>query len=273
MGPADAGRAMTTVNTLWIGDSVSPMERACIQSFLDKGFDYHLYCYRPIANVPPGCQLLDAGKVLPESRIIRYTRGPGKGSVALFANMFRYKLLYESGGWWVDTDMFCLTQALPDAGVVLSQEDAQGLNNAIMRFPPGHALLQAGYEACMAQGEDAEWGDTGPRLLTRLTAEFDLSGSVFAPEVFYPLSYRQFWFVFDPRRTAYAAERIRGAATIHLWNNMLSRSSLDKNVLPPDGSLLRNLYEWTIGFADFDREYVLDPSSGVDAMDLRIVSR
>ncbi len=264
---------MTTVSALWIGDSLSPLERACIRSFLDKGLGYRLYCYRPVANVPAGCELLDAGTVLPESRIIRYTRGPGKGSVALFSNMFRYKLLYESGGWWVDTDMFCLAQALPDSGIVLSQEDAQGLNCAIMRFPAGHPLLQAAYEACVAQGEDVEWGDTGPRLLTRLTGQFDLSGSVFAPEVFYPIHYRQFWFVFDPRRTAYVAGRMQGAATVHLWNNMMSRSSLDKSVLPPDGSLLRNLYEWTIGVTGFDREYVLNPSSAVDALDLRIVSR
>lgn len=264
---------MTIINALWVGDELSPMERACIQSFLGKGFEYHLYCYRPIGNAPVGCRLCDASSVLPESRIIRYTRGPGRGSVALFANMFRYKLLHEIGGWWADTDMFCLTGTLPDAGVVLSQEDARGLNNAIMRLPAGHPLLQAGYEACVSRGEDADWGDTGPRLLTRLTTEFDLSGSVFAPEVFYPLSYRQFWFPFDPRRTAYAADRMRGAATIHLWNNMLSRSALDKNVLPPDGSLLRNLYQWTIGVEGFDREYVLEPSSAADALDLRIVSR
>lgn len=267
------GRAMTVVNALWIGSSLSPMERACIQSFLAKGFEYHLYCYGPVDNAPAGCRLYDAASVLPESRIIRYTRGPGKGSVALFANMFRYKLLHATGGWWVDTDMFCLAGALPDAGVVLSQEDAQGLNNAIMRFPAGHPLLQAGYDACVDRGDDAEWGDTGPRLLTRLAAEFDLSDSAFSPHVFYPLGYRQFWFVFDPRRTAYAVERIRGAATIHLWNNMLSRSTLDKGVLPPQGSLLRNLYEWTIGTDGFTQEYVLAPDCPPDELSLRVIQR
>ena len=93
---------MTVVSSLWIGDSLSPLERACVQSFLNRGYTFRLYCYQPIRDVPQGCELLDAATVLPEASIIRYARGPGKGSPALFANMFRYKLLHDIGGWWVD---------------------------------------------------------------------------------------------------------------------------------------------------------------------------
>ncbi len=32
-----------------------------------------------------------------------------RGSVADFANFFRYKLSLEKGGWWTDMDYVCLT--------------------------------------------------------------------------------------------------------------------------------------------------------------------
>ena len=60
------------------------------------------------------------------------------------------------------------------------------------------------------------------------------------------------------------AASMRAAAGIHLWNNMISRANLDKDVLPPDGSLLYNLYDWTIGTSGFRSQYVLDPDSPPD---------
>ena len=264
---------MTIVSSLWIGRSLSPLARACIGSFLVRGHAFRLYCYRPPDNVPAGCELADAADILPESQVIHYSRGPGKGSVSLFSNMFRYRLLHEAGGWWVDTDMFCLTSTLPDTGVVLAQEDQQGLNCAIMRFPQGHAALLEGYEECVRRGDDVEWGDTGPRLLTQLAQKHGLADSVFSSGVFYPIHYRQFWIVFDPRRAAAAGEAIRNAAGVHLWNNMISRSNLDLSVLPPRGSLLASMYEQTIGFGSFASEYVLADGCAADGLDLRIVPR
>jgi len=261
---------VTAVSSLWIGDSLSPLERACVQSFLNRGYQFDLYAYEPIAHVPAGCRVLDAAGILPESSIIRYARGPGKGSVALFANMFRYKLLHEVGGWWVDMDMFCLSQTLPDTGVVLAQEDRNGLNCAIMRFPQGHDAMRVAYDECVMRSDDVDWGDTGPRLLTRLATQFGLTGSIFPEPVFYPIHFSNFWLIFDPRRTTYAAEKIRSAACVHLWHNLIGRAGLDLHVRPPAGSLLYNMYEWTIGTANFAREYVLAPEAPMDSVRLQI---
>lgn len=264
---------MAAVGSLWIGAQLSPLERACIQSFLRRGHEFHLYCYRAIGNVPDGCRILDAAVILPQSRVITYARGPGKGSVSLFSNQFRYKLLHDVGGWWVDMDMYCLSDRLPDSGVVLAREDQDGLNCAIMRFPRGHAALREGYEECLGRGDDVEWGDTGPRLLTRLAAKHELGDNIFPESVFYPIHFTHFWTALDPRRTRFAAEKIQGAACVHLWNEALRRLGIDKNVMPPRGSLLWNLYDWTIGTQEFTHEYVLAPSCGPESLDLRVVPR
>jgi hypothetical protein len=264
---------MTVVNGLWIGDRLSPLERACVQSFLQKGYDFHLYCYEPVAGVPVGCTVRDANSILPEDRIIRYAKGAARGSVALFADMFRYRLLHEIGGWWVDMDVFCLTESLPDEGVVLGRQDSSVLNCAVMRFPPRHDAMQVAYETCVARGLEADLNDVGPDLLTDLARRFRLSDCEFPPQVFYPLHYTEFWFVLDPRRTAYAAGKIRDAACVHLWNNLLTQTPLGKDVLPPEGSLLRNLYEWTIGTDGFRQELVLSPSSPPDGLNFSIIDR
>ena len=95
---------MAIVSSLWIGDRLSPLERACVHSFLSRGHSFDLYAYGPLANVPAGCRVVDAATLLPSSQIIRYSRGPGKGSVALFSNMFRYRLLEQVGGWFLRAD-------------------------------------------------------------------------------------------------------------------------------------------------------------------------
>ena len=81
------------------------MEQLSIASFLQNGHEYHLYVYDAVRNVPARAVIKDANEVLPASRIFQYK---DQASYAGFANFFRYKLLLEHGGWWVDTDVICL---------------------------------------------------------------------------------------------------------------------------------------------------------------------
>src|SRR4051794_6165389 len=94
-----------TIQSLWIGERLSAMERLCISSFLQHGHPYDLYVYRDIAGIPLGTVVLDGNQILPASRIFTYTEHQ---TYAGFANFFRYKLLLEKGGWFVDADTICL---------------------------------------------------------------------------------------------------------------------------------------------------------------------
>src|SRR5215471_6623997 len=93
------------VQSLWIGTRLSTMECLSIASFVHYGHAFHLYAYDEIQNLPSGVTVLDANEILPRSSIFTYR---GNGSVAGFANHFRYKLLMDRGGWWADLDMVCL---------------------------------------------------------------------------------------------------------------------------------------------------------------------
>jgi hypothetical protein len=80
------------IQSLWIGDRLSVMERLCISSFLQNGHEFHLYVYQDTAGVPPGTVLRDGNEILPSERIFTYREHQ---SYAGFANFFRYKLMLE----------------------------------------------------------------------------------------------------------------------------------------------------------------------------------
>jgi hypothetical protein len=93
------------IQSLWVGGRLSAMERLCISSFLRNGHPFHLYVYQETAGIPPGTVVLDGNAILPASRIFTYREHK---TYAGFANFFRYKLLLESGGWFVDADLVCV---------------------------------------------------------------------------------------------------------------------------------------------------------------------
>src|ERR1700716_1693870 len=111
------------IQSLWIGDRLSVMERLCISSFLHHGHPFHLYVYQDTAGIPPGTVILDGNTILPASRIFTYTEHK---TYAGFANFFRYKLLLEKGGWFVDADTICLRPFEFGDGHVFSSEGING---------------------------------------------------------------------------------------------------------------------------------------------------
>src|SRR5690242_13762176 len=93
------------IQGLWIGPELSVMEQLSISSFLLNLHEYHLYAYDEPKNIPAGTIVKDAAEILPASRVFQYKHFP---TYAGFANFYRYKLLFERGGWWADTDTICL---------------------------------------------------------------------------------------------------------------------------------------------------------------------
>ena len=98
-------KTLPVIQGLWIGNSLSTMEKLSILSFLKNGHPFHLYIYDDLEGVPEGTILKDASKVLTPDRIFKYKT---HNSYAGFANLFRYKLLHEKGNYWVDIDIICL---------------------------------------------------------------------------------------------------------------------------------------------------------------------
>jgi hypothetical protein len=249
--------------TLWIGDRLGPVERACLKSVLRQGHPLVLYCYREPIGIPEGVEVADASAILPEFAVIRHRNG----SVAPFSDWFRYVLLKRALGTWIDTDMYLL-RPLEAERPHLFGEERQGLiNNAVLRLPMNSPLLDelltpfAGsmppwlafkhrmtsrLRAWLTGKLDVgamPWGTTGPAALTAAAAKFGLSSLASPPPVFYPVPWQRAGWILD--RSLHLEQMVtQDTVGIHLWNECIRDV---KDQPPPGGCFLDRL--WSEGAA------------------------
>lgn len=139
------------VHGLWIGVELSLMEMLTIKSFIEKGYVFHIWTYDHLINdLPEGCIICDANEIIPVEKVFKYKYssqfGTGKGSYAGFSDIFRYKLLYEKGGWWVDMDVTCLKPFDVEAPYFFRAHHVLPLVGNIMKVPKGSELMLRCYE-------------------------------------------------------------------------------------------------------------------------------
>lgn len=152
------------VHGLWIGQHLTALELLTIHSFLQQGHAFHLWAYDDIQTpLPAGTHLQDANEILDRQHIFSYknttTTGQGKGSLAGFSDVFRYKLLYEKGGWWADMDITCLRPLDFEAPYVFRDHDFLPVVGNMMKCPAGSPLMLDCFEQATRQvdANNTEW--------------------------------------------------------------------------------------------------------------------
>lgn len=229
--------------SFWAGGPLSPYEVLCQKSFIDRGHAFDLYTFEPDVGAPPGVRICDAAELFEPKELFVYEDGVGKGSPAAFSNLFRYKLLAEKGGWWVDTDVLCLADDIPSFGAFFAREDAHVVNTAVLFFEPRHPLMIRCFEEAMRMGRSIRWGDAGPYLLTRVVKELGCTDGMIATELCYPLHYSEALDILRPSRTDALRERAAWAFFVHFYSAMLQLKRIQKTRFPPKGSMLRHWVE------------------------------
>jgi hypothetical protein len=224
------------IQSLWVGTRLSFMERLSIASFLHQGHPYQLFTYGPVEGVPAGAQVEDAGSILPQSMIFQYRE---HASYAGFSNYFRYKLLLERGGWWVDTDTICLKPFEFDEPYVFASQptkDGREIPTASpIKAPAGSPAFAYAWKFCLSrQVQDLVWGETGPRLVAKVIERFSLERYRHPRVVFCPLHPNDWKNVIDPAAQCRFAE---SSHAVHLWNELWRREGWDKDRDYPSGCL------------------------------------
>jgi hypothetical protein len=146
----------STVNGLWIGKELSKLELLTIHSFLKFGYKFRLWLYEPLLTpLPEGVIVGDANKIIPKEQVFKYKNknqfGHGKGSVAGFSDVFRYKMLHDFGGWWVDMDVTCLKNFYHDKPYFFRKHHELKVVGNIMKCPKGSLLMKRCYEEARAE--------------------------------------------------------------------------------------------------------------------------
>lgn len=223
---------------LWIGAELSVLEQLSIASFLHHGHEYHLYVYDEIKHIPAGTVIKDASEILPASRIFQYKHF---ATYAGFANFFRYKLLLERGGWWVDSDTICLRPfVFPEEHVFATEkvDQLEHVNSGIIKAPRGSPVMAYAWEVCQSkQPEKLVWGETGPRLMSEAVKRFALEQYQKPYHYFCPLSYYEWQRVLDPEPVVLDQQPY----AIHLWNERWRATGQDKNAPYPATCLYEQL--------------------------------
>ncbi len=243
---------------LWVGPGLSPLESLCLRSFLDVGYEVHLYAYTPLDAVPDGVVVMDAGEIIPENDQFF---GPHtcNGKYANFSDRFRYYLLFNKGGWWFDTDHVAL-KLLPEPTDLLIASQWEGERGEYAT--PGALWCKTGdsrmewlknrCDEILGKGGEREYIALGPKLVNELVETFSLQANV-AP--WWEFNSYPYWYV---RRLAYltngewlidkarflvhlvrqasnrhyrAAYVRRKSRTIHLANEIWRAEGIDKSLM------------------------------------------
>jgi len=219
------------IQTLWVGNKLSTMERLSLSSFVQNNHSVHLYAYDEIENVPDGVVIKDGNEILPEDMIFEYKHHK---SFSGFSNYFRYKLITEKGGWWIDTDIVCLKPFDLEDPFVFCSEEVLPLNqgnmhigSCVIKGPPGNVLTKNAFEICMNKDpEDLVWGEIGPRLVKEMVEKYNLHNFVKEPMWFCPVPGCMWYVVLEASVDIRFREEARA---IHLWNEMWRRNGADKD--------------------------------------------
>ena len=119
---------------------------------------------------------------------------------ALHANLFRYAMLHQLGGWWTDHDVVLLRRELPPQDFFFSLEthNPMRVTFSVLKFPAGHPALAEALARCVAVGDSPLYGETRTDLLTDVVAKHQLAHHGQAMETTYPLSALDVPAIFDP---------------------------------------------------------------------------
>lgn len=255
-----------TAQFLWIGPRLSRMELLCLRSFVDHGYNVHLYTYAPIENVPPGVTLMDGRDILPETSIFKNGPGFGEGSYAGFSDLFRYHLIYKRGGWWFDMDFVSIRPfpEPPDLWFASSFENEWGVcaNGCAIFAPPAHPALKilcTEAERILGEGP-LRFGAIGPELVQHLVTNHNLQHHVSPWPEFSPYPWRQMFRLAMRGRSDWLKDKLRllrylvrqftnphfnagylrkNTRALHLHNEIWRSSNINKN----DRFYHRSLYE------------------------------
>ncbi len=253
---------LPVLSTMWVEGPLSYMEQVCLKSALACGHHVVLYTYFDVTGVPEGVEVRDGREVMSEDYLMKHKK---KNSWALCANIFRYKLMKQGKGLWIDTDIYMIEPIyLREYKYIFGIQKDSLINNAVIYFdqngPLADVLINFAaqqyiipywlpwrkklrYQMRPLLGlkplplSDLPWGVIGPRALTHFANELNLAHYAMPQDVFYPLPPKQAKLLFDPEADvdSFITDR---TITIHFWNEMIKDY---KRQPPPDGSFMARI--------------------------------
>lgn len=251
-------RNKQVINSFWHGSPLGELEEMCIKSFIKNGFTFNLWTYDDKLKVPNGCVLKNASDILDKELIFKHK----DKSYAPFSDWFRFKLLHEQGGTWVDMDMICLRPFnLVENSVCgeLIDKISMGIISLEKNHPLSKIMVDA-YEnpslvtyydtderksikkelsslSIEDQRKNAPWGFLGNDILTIVHKNFNLT--ILDTNKYYPIPCVTAGYIYNGISSI---DSISNADCVHMWGELYRTVNPDENT----NSIfhyLKNLYK------------------------------
>lgn len=230
------------IKSFWFGEELSKLEIISIRSFLAFGHPYQLYCYKGLKGIPDGVEVKDASEIIPQSKITSVTIGEGKGSLTVFADLFRYLLLHKVGGYWVDLDIICLKAFdFKQARLIASERSQQGSSqicNAVIKALVADPLMQScAAQAALLLENPVAFGATANQLVAGQIKASNDEIKLLAPAIVNPVDFWNFATLLSVNPPQIPSQ----SYAVHFWNELWRRSGRNKNMWYSSSSLYGKL--------------------------------
>jgi hypothetical protein len=209
------------IQTLWVGP-MNELVYACLTSFVSVGHPVHLYSYGDILDAPLGVRIFSADDIVSEKILQRNVKGEGRGSYAAFSDLFRLSLLYKLGGWWVDTDVYCMRPFVANNSYVFAAEH-DSVGTCVIHAPASSDILGEALEKMRSIPiKNVSWTEYKD-IYAESVFNSGFSGLIQSSDVFCPIPWNKIVsFVHDN----YAPHLSKSNLGIHLWHEIWRRNDL-----------------------------------------------
>ena len=146
-------------------------------------------------------------------------------------------------GWWFDLDIICLKNSEKfnkleeNKKIIIGYETENKVNNAVLKIN-SRKITKDLLNKVKEQGYKFEWGKIGPILFNDYLNNNNLKNEILNTNYFYPINFKNIELLFNPKKTLKTLKLTNKSYTIHLYNQIINRIGIPKNILPPKNSYL-----------------------------------
>lgn len=224
---------MMDIHFLWINSQpLSNLEKMCLKSHINNNHSCILWSYDTNIQYPNGIKIRDANTIIPKDKTFTYKKQPFKNNLAGFSDLFRYKVLYEYGGWWCDTDVLCVKKFDIQSEYVFASEkkinQAISIAPSVIKCPKGNDFIRS----CIEDAEDKlrlnqniGWGEIAHKILNKNIQKHGLEKFIVNHNIFCPVDWFKAHLFFQPNQNI----DISSSYGIHLWNTCIKRKNINKS--------------------------------------------
>ena len=212
------------VNGFLYGSELGELEKLCIDSWIENGYEFHLWIYDDI-EVPNDVVVENANHIVSFNQYFTYNEGHSKGTPVAFSNLFRAQLLYQRGGLYTDLDVLCLKLYDFNKRFVFSEQ-----GDSTHSYHVATCILYSENKGERIFDDWSDWmiakknktithGDLGPNLFTKLITLYNLKEYVLPKEHFCPVDWESYKDVLEYKPDSYG---------LHLYRSLWNQKELKK---------------------------------------------